>query len=319
MLGPYTHRIDPILFDVGGVHLWWYGLGFALGFLELHLFLRRGRGQLRLSCREAWSLSLFVAFGVLVGGRAVEIAFDEWPFYRKHLHLLVALFATPAPTAGRSNPPDAVREPESGTPFPRVLIPPSGTEPQRLMGTGIRRRSIFRVNVYAFGLYVDPTGAEAALAGFAGRRATTLRRDERFHRRLLDLDFGMTLRLVMARTVEGREVADAFDDALRPRMTRARQSHGDADAAALARLRSHLEVEEVQRGTEIVLSCQPTGRLTTSVRQSRRAPIESRALCRALFDVYLGENPIERDGKRNMVAGIARLLAPAFGSEGSQP
>ena len=26
MLGPYTHRIDPILFDVGGVHLWWYGL-----------------------------------------------------------------------------------------------------------------------------------------------------------------------------------------------------------------------------------------------------------------------------------------------------
>jgi len=34
MWGPYTHRIDPILLDVGGVHLWWYGLGFALGFLE---------------------------------------------------------------------------------------------------------------------------------------------------------------------------------------------------------------------------------------------------------------------------------------------
>ena len=90
MFGPYTHRIDPILFDVGGVHLWWYGLGFALGFLELHLFLRRGHGQLRLSPREVWSLSLFVAVGVLVGGRAVEIAFDEWPFYREHLHLVPA-------------------------------------------------------------------------------------------------------------------------------------------------------------------------------------------------------------------------------------
>ena len=90
MLGPYTHRIDPILVDVGGIHLWWYGLGFALGFLELHLFLRRGHGQLMLSPREVWSLSLFVAVGVLIGGRAVEIAFDEWPFYRVHLQLLPA-------------------------------------------------------------------------------------------------------------------------------------------------------------------------------------------------------------------------------------
>ncbi len=90
MLGPYTHRIDPILFDVAGVHLWWYGLGFALGFLELHLFLRRGGGQLRLSPREVWSLSLYMTVGVLVGGRALEIAFDEWPFYREHLHLLPA-------------------------------------------------------------------------------------------------------------------------------------------------------------------------------------------------------------------------------------
>ena len=29
MFGPYIHQIDPILFDVAGVHVWWYGLGFA--------------------------------------------------------------------------------------------------------------------------------------------------------------------------------------------------------------------------------------------------------------------------------------------------
>ena len=90
MLGPYTHRIDPILFDVGGVHLWWYGLGFALGLLHLHLFLRREDGRLGLSPRQVWSLSLHIAVGVLVGGRSLEVAFDEWPFYRNHLHLLPA-------------------------------------------------------------------------------------------------------------------------------------------------------------------------------------------------------------------------------------
>ena len=90
MFGPYVHQIDPILFDIAGVHLWWYGLGFALGFLELHLVLRRGHGGLHLSPREVWSLSLFMAIGVLVGGRAVEIAFDEWSFYSEHLGLIPA-------------------------------------------------------------------------------------------------------------------------------------------------------------------------------------------------------------------------------------
>ena len=90
MVGPYVHNIDPVLLDVGGVYLWWYGLGFALGFLEINLFLRRDRARLRLSPRDVWTLSLFMGIGVLAGGRAVEIAFDEWPFYREHLELVPA-------------------------------------------------------------------------------------------------------------------------------------------------------------------------------------------------------------------------------------
>ena len=35
-------------------------------------------------------LTLYIAFGVLAGGRAVEVAFDEWPFYREHLLLIPA-------------------------------------------------------------------------------------------------------------------------------------------------------------------------------------------------------------------------------------
>lgn len=88
MFGPYVHRIDPVLADVAGMHLWWYGLGFALGFLQIHVFLRRGRAGLGLSLREVWSLSLFIVIGVLAGGRLVEVAFDEWPFYRQHPWLI---------------------------------------------------------------------------------------------------------------------------------------------------------------------------------------------------------------------------------------
>ena len=92
MLGPYVHRIDPVLFDIGGLHFWWYGLGFALGLLELHLFASRDRRRLRLSRREVWSLSLFIGVGILAGGRAVEVAFDEWPFYQAHPRLIPAFW-----------------------------------------------------------------------------------------------------------------------------------------------------------------------------------------------------------------------------------
>ena len=34
ILGPYVHNIDPIIGQVGGLYLWWYGLGYTLGFLQ---------------------------------------------------------------------------------------------------------------------------------------------------------------------------------------------------------------------------------------------------------------------------------------------
>jgi hypothetical protein len=45
------------------VLLWWYGLGYALGFLEIHLFLGHVHRQLQMSRRDVWTLTLFVTCG----------------------------------------------------------------------------------------------------------------------------------------------------------------------------------------------------------------------------------------------------------------
>lgn len=90
LLGPYIHRIDPIIGSLFGVHLWWYGLSYTLGFLNAHLCIQRRRGQLGLSTRAAYTLSLLLAVGVLLGGRLVEVVFYEWPFYRDHVFLIPA-------------------------------------------------------------------------------------------------------------------------------------------------------------------------------------------------------------------------------------
>jgi phosphatidylglycerol:prolipoprotein diacylglycerol transferase len=56
------------------------------------VYLLRTRQRLRLTRREVHALTLFVAVGVLAGGRLVEVAFDEWPFYRDHLWLIPAIW-----------------------------------------------------------------------------------------------------------------------------------------------------------------------------------------------------------------------------------
>src|SRR5438093_4140769 len=92
MLGPFVHDIDPVVASVGGIHFWWYGLSYALGFCSAHLFLRRTRDALGLTLREVYDLSVFLAVGVLVGGRSLVVFNNEWAFYRTHLHLVPAIW-----------------------------------------------------------------------------------------------------------------------------------------------------------------------------------------------------------------------------------
>ncbi|HOW98960.1 MAG TPA: prolipoprotein diacylglyceryl transferase [Kiritimatiellia bacterium] len=91
-IGPYIHRIDPVLGTAGGLYLWWYGASFSLGFLNAHLYIRRKRRALGLSLGAVYTLSLFLAIGVLLGGRTVEVLFYEWPFYSAHPHLIPAVW-----------------------------------------------------------------------------------------------------------------------------------------------------------------------------------------------------------------------------------
>ena len=92
MLGPFIHNIDPIIFSIFGVHCWWYGLSFTLGFLNAHLFLRRNRERVGLSLPAVYDLTLFLAIGVLIGGRALVVINNEWDFYREHLLLIPSIW-----------------------------------------------------------------------------------------------------------------------------------------------------------------------------------------------------------------------------------
>jgi len=228
---------------------------------------------------------------------------------RRSALCLALLAGVAAPSTARQTGPDAVREPQSGVLFPVQLTPPGATTPHQLMGTAIRVKTWFRVKVYAFGLYVDPDGARSALSAFGAVPASALERDERFFQRILDMEFAMTLRIVLTRDVGGKDVADSFDDALRPRIRRAAaEKNLPGGETALRQFRGYFNLEEVAKGTEIIFSCGPGGRLETSVKGESRPAIESAPLCWALFDVYLGEKPISADGRKSIIAAFTGLL-----------
>lgn len=204
--------------------------------------------------------------------------------------------------------PATIEEPSSHVPFPVTITTSAG--PQVLTGTGIRTKTIFKVKVYAFGIYVDPAEARSRLSAYAGQSARDLERNDEFYTTLLQMQIPMSLRLVMTRDVDGETMAEAFDGALRPRVERAAEEKNlPGGVEALERFRSYFSVDEMTKESEALFTCYPDGRMETKVRGEERPDLRSQALCWALFDVYLGEDPISGDGKKKVIARIPEVLS----------
>src|SRR5512145_1253341 len=104
-----------------------------------------------------------------------------------------------------------VTEPNTKVAFPAELQAAAGA--QALAGTGVRTRTMLKVKVYAFGLYLDAAGARSALAAWRGKNAAALAGDESLYKELLKGGFPMTLRLVMTRDVGADQMSEAFNEA----------------------------------------------------------------------------------------------------------
>lgn len=189
--------------------------------------------------------------------------------------------------------------------FPTELQTSAGV--QLLTGTGVRLRTIFNVKVYTFGLYVDADRGRRALASWRGKSAAELARDASLYDELLKGSFPMTMRLVMARGVSARQMADAFDEALAPRVAQAAQRGMPGGSEALGRFRA-LFTSELRNRTALLFTWGPGDKLLVSIGGRQVGEIENRALCWALFDVYLGAKPISPDGKKGVVARLPEVI-----------
>jgi len=78
-------HIDPLIYELGGIKIWWYGLAYAFGFFAVHLWILLRRERLGLTREEALEFSLLLAAGALICGRVFDVVVYEWDFYRQNV------------------------------------------------------------------------------------------------------------------------------------------------------------------------------------------------------------------------------------------
>lgn len=239
------------------------------------------------------------------------------------LLLALALPALALSTPLTQDAPETVKEPGSRVEFPVRLTgaalaeglagsegKPLELPDMDLLGVGIRTKTWFDIRVYAMGLYWDSKVGPEKHAAFAGKDAATLGKEGKLQAALLEGKSALTLRLVMCRDVDGDDMAEAFEDSLQPRLERAmKKLELRGKAEDLKTFRGYFSVDEVKEDVELLFTWTPDGKLHSRMKGKALGTIDSPALGHALFDVFLGADPISEKGKSTLVARVPALLA----------
>ncbi|KAL1312211.1 hypothetical protein HN51_038807 [Arachis hypogaea] len=199
-----------------------------------------------------------------------------------------------------------VVESKSGATFPSVL-----GDSQKLCGIGLRRKSVFglkNIDVYAFGVYADDNDIKECLAGkFEKLSALELKGNKEFTEDILENDISMTVSLQI---VYGRlsisTVRSAFEESVGSRL----QKFGGSDnKELLQRFTAQFKDEiKIPKGSVINISREKGYVLRTSIDGQDVGSIQSKLLCKSILDLYLGEEPFDKQAKEDIELNLASYL-----------
>jgi len=84
MQGGFIHDFDRAIGSVFGLPVYWYGAAYSIGFLGVFFWFFLRRSRLGWPMAHVLDISIFLAVGVLVGGRAFDILVYEFGYYAEH-------------------------------------------------------------------------------------------------------------------------------------------------------------------------------------------------------------------------------------------
>ena len=179
-----------------------------------------------------------------------------------------------------------VVEPKTGLALPRAMTMERVALALAGLGVRVKRVAGLSVRVYACGLYVDAAAAKRAKAR-GGDPLEALASCER------------SVRLVFARDVGGEKVVEALAERIRPKM--------ESGSPALRAFEKIFDGVSFKKGSSLDFTASARNELSTRIRGARVSVIADEKLCKALFDAYLGADPVVPSLKEDVRAFVAKL------------
>jgi hypothetical protein len=239
---------------------------------------------------------------------------------RTRTTLAAALLAASLVTAGtvlaqEGGKRPMVKEPESGIQLPVTLNVLEKLEGHTLTGVAVREKTIFKVDVYACGHYVRLEDARKELGDWKDKKASDLIKDDDFRKKLVTPGFARTLRLHMARDVDAEDFNDAFEESLEPRMEKLIEDGVAGSMEDIAKLKGLFSLDELVENTKLDFTWKGKT-LTVAMNVKELGAIESDALCRAMWEIYFGEDPIQDEFPLKLCSRFPDLLKTAKKADG---
>lgn len=195
-------------------------------------------------------------------------------------------------------------EPKTGVSFP-VKIAADG---KQLKTFGLRKKSILGlgIKIYSFGLYADNEKLKELMR--SNFQKAPAKPTKEMYQVVIDSDVGMMLRMVIVYGgLTMNMVKRNLDEGLGASIKKLNGGKKDDELSnkVMATVSDDIKLGS---GSLIEISKLPGSVLETQVKGEVVSKVESELLCRAYFNMYLGDDPFDKEAKEKFGAALLSLF-----------
>lgn len=201
---------------------------------------------------------------------------------------------------------ESIAEPKTGFSFPATI-----GDSRRLLGVGLRKKSVLglkNIDVYAFGIYADCDDVKKLVGEkYSSLAASELRDNKAFIDQLMEADIKMTIRLqIVYGKLNIRSVRNAFQESVGNRL---KKFGAGLDNHELLQSFTSLFKDEykIPRSSIIDLTQEPGHVLSVAIEGNHVGSVKSKLLCRSILDLYIGEDPFDKNAREDFLHNAASL------------
>ncbi len=196
-----------------------------------------------------------------------------------------------------------IAEPATGHRFATSLT--YHGKPYTLVGVALRKK--FIIKVYAMGLYVEQAAGHQAFPSLVekagGRDRAKLLSGDRAQTFVSWGHFGKLGVLHFVRDVDKDKIQEAYREGLKGALSDKAPADLSRDAQAFVALFD----KDMKDGQEIRIHTEESGKITLEIAEKSKEGPQNPLLCRALWDIWLGQKTLSKDMQRGLVDRIDEL------------